>query len=90
MVLAFDASTKALSTSKIRATKFLDIGPGDAWRESGMETVVALHSLQFPAIFIRGLLLPIELEGTVSNIWITDETPSQSNWDLLYEQKITL
>ena len=68
----------------------LDIGPGDAWWESDTETVVAWHSLQFPAIFIRGLLLPIELESTISNIWITDETPSQSNWDLLYEQKITL
>ena len=70
--------------------KILDIGPGDAWWESGMETVVAWRSLQFPAIFIRGLLLPIELEGTISNICITDDTPSQSNWDLLYEKKINL
>lgn len=67
-----------------------DIGPGDAWWESGAETVVAWHSLQFPAIFVRGLVLPIELEGTISNIWLTDVTPPQSNWDLLMERKVTL
>ena len=70
--------------------KTSDIGPGDAWWESGADTVVAWHSLQFSAIFIRGLVLPIELEGTISNIWLTDETPSQSNWDLLFERRITL
>lgn len=67
-----------------------DQGPGDAWWESGAETVVAWHSRQMPAIFIRALVLPVEFKGEMSNIWFADSPGSKSNWRLFIDQEITV
>ena len=67
-----------------------NMAPGDAWWESGEETIVAWHSNQMPAIFIRGLLLPPDTKGDMSNIWETKVESPQSNWRLLIDQEITI
>ncbi|MCZ6844234.1 MAG: hypothetical protein O7G32_15570 [SAR324 cluster bacterium] len=64
--------------------------PGDPWWESGVDTVVAWHSRQLPAIFIRALVLPVELQGAMSNIWKSDGPPPQANWHLFIDEVITL
>lgn len=64
--------------------------PGDPWWESGIDTVVAWHSLQMPAIFIRALILPTDLRGTISNIWKSDGPPAQANWRLFHDEIISL
>ena len=65
-------------------------GPGDVWWESGVDTIVAWHSTQMPAIFIRAMVLPIDLKGEISNIWLADSPLSQSNWRLFIDQEITI
>ena len=65
------------------------LAPGDAC-ESGQETVVAWHSEQMPAIFIRGLLLPTDIKGEMSNIWEGDVSSPKSNWRLFVDQEITI
>lgn len=67
-----------------------DQGPGDAWWESGTDTVVAWHSTQMTAIFIRALVLPTDNKGEMSNIWLAESPASQSNWRLFIDQEITL
>ena len=67
-----------------------NMAPGDAWWESGQETVVAWHSKQMPAIFIRGLLLPTDIKGDMSNIWETGVESPKSNWQLFIDQEITI
>ena len=66
------------------------LAPGDAWWESGKETVVAWHSKQMPAIFLRGLLLPTDIKGEMSNIWEGDVSSPKSNWRLFVDQEITI
>ena len=66
------------------------LAPGDAWWESGQETVVAWHSKQMPAIFLRGLLLPTDIKGEMSNIWEGDVSSPKSNWRLFVDQEITI
>ena len=67
-----------------------DLVPGEPWWESGADTVVAWHSLQMPAVFIRAMILPTALRGTISNIWKSDGPPPQANWRLLHDQIIAL
>ena len=64
--------------------------PGDAWWESGVDTVVAWHSTQMPAIFIRGLILPVACKGEMSNIWMSDGPAPKANWRLFLDQEITI
>lgn len=64
--------------------------PGDPWWESGEDTVVAWHSLQMTAIFIRAMILPTDLRGTISNIWRAEGPPPKANWRLFQDQTITL
>ncbi len=66
------------------------LAPGDAWRESSQETVVAWHSKQMPAIFLRGLLLPTDIKGEMSNIWEGDVSSPKSNWRLFVDKEITI
>ena len=40
-----------------------DLAPGDAWWETGSDTVVAWSSPQMAAKFLRGMVLPAEWEG---------------------------
>lgn len=67
-----------------------DLQPGDPWWESGTDTVVAWHSHQMPAIFIRGIVLPVELEGEMSNIWLSDAPATKTNWRLFIDQVVTV
>ncbi len=67
-----------------------DVLPGQPWWESGVDTVVAWHSRQMPAIFIRGMVLPVELEGTISNIWESDGPAPKAAWRLFLDEVITL
>ena len=40
-----------------------DLGPGDAWWETGSDTVIAWGARQMAAKFMRGMVLPTECEG---------------------------
>ena len=64
--------------------------PGDPWWESGEDVVVAWHSLQMPAIFIRGMILPVAMKGSISNIWKSDGPPPKANWHLFHDEIVTL
>jgi hypothetical protein len=64
--------------------------PGDPWWESGVDTVVAWHSLQMPAIFIRAMILPTASRGVISNIWKAHGPPPKANWRLFHDEIISL
>lgn len=67
-----------------------NIQPGQPWWESGVDTVMAWHSTQMPAIFIRAMVLPTDLKGTMSNIWLSDAPATRTNWRLFIDQEITV
>jgi len=50
-----------------------DLMPGDAWYETGPDTVVAWGSLQMVSKFMRGMILPIEWEGKPTSTWLSGE-----------------
>ena len=66
----------------------LGIYPGDAWWETGPDTVVAWGSMQMHAKFLRGMVLPTEWEGKVTGTWL-DAPRRTSNWRLLVDKIIT-
>ena len=43
-----------------------NLAPGDAWWETGTDTVIAWGSRQMAAKFLRGMVLPVEWEGKVT------------------------
>jgi hypothetical protein len=53
-----------------------DLGPGDAWWETGSDTVIAWGSGQMAAKFLRGMVLPVEWEGKVTGTWLRREAGS--------------
>jgi len=65
--------------------------PGDAWWETGSDTVVAWSSPQMHGKFLRGMLLPVEWAGKVTGTWLSEAaTRPRSNWTLLVDQIISL
>jgi hypothetical protein len=66
-----------------------DLLPGDAWWETGSDTVVAWSSKQMAARFLRGMVLPVEWEGKVTGTWLSGHTPPPGNWKLYVDQVIT-
>ena len=63
--------------------------PGDAWWETGPDTVVAWGSRQMHAKFLRGMILPSEWEGKVTGTWLSGTPPGpRSNWRLLVDKLI--
>jgi hypothetical protein len=66
-----------------------DLQPGDAWWETGHDTVVAWGSQQMAAKFLRGMILPVEWEGKVTGTWL-DSPGRRSNWRLLVDQVIAV
>jgi hypothetical protein len=66
--------------------------PGDAWWETGPETVVAWGSRQMAAKFLRGMILPTEWEGKVTGTWLSGEAarPRPGNWRLLVDKVIAV
>lgn len=69
-----------------------DLLPGDAWYETGPDTVVAWGSKQIAAKFLRGMILPVEWEGKVTGTWLSGDVakPKPGNWRLLVDRLITL
>jgi hypothetical protein len=65
--------------------------PGDAWWETGPDTVVAWGSPQMAARFLRGMILPVEWEGKVTGTWLSAAArPRPSNWRLLVDKVIAV
>jgi hypothetical protein len=67
-----------------------DFAPGDAWWETGSDTVVAWSSRQMAAKFLRGMVLPVEWEGKVTGTWLSGHTPPRGNWKLYVDRVITV
>jgi hypothetical protein len=69
-----------------------DYTPGDAWYETGPDTVVAWGARTMPAKFLRGMILPVEWEGKVTGTWLSGEVarPRPGNWRLLVDKIIAV
>jgi hypothetical protein len=67
-----------------------DLAPGDAWWETGSDTVIAWSSPQMAARFLRGMVLPIEWEGKVTGTWLSGHTPPRGNWKLYLDRVIVV
>jgi hypothetical protein len=69
-----------------------DLAPGDAWYETGPDTVVAWGSTQIAAKFLRGMILPVEWEGKVTGTWLSGQVaqPRPGNWRLLADKIIAV
>jgi hypothetical protein len=69
-----------------------DLAPGDAWWETGSDTVIAWSSRQMAAIFMRGMVLPTEWEGKVTGTWLSGQgtTPPRGNWKLYVDKIIAV
>jgi hypothetical protein len=65
-----------------------DFAPGDAWWETGTDTVIAWSSQQMAARFLRGMVLPVEWEGKVTGTWLSGHTPPRGNWKLYLDRVI--
>jgi hypothetical protein len=65
-----------------------DLGPGDAWWETGSDTVIAWGSRQMAAKFLRGMVLPVEWEGKVTGTWLSGHSPPPGNWKLHLDRVI--
>jgi len=67
-----------------------DLAPGDAWWETGSDTVVAWGSRQMAARFLRGMVLPVEWEGKVTGTWLSGQVPARGNWKLYVDRVIVV
>jgi hypothetical protein len=67
-----------------------DLAPGDAWWETGSDTVVAWSSRQMAAKFLRGMVLPVQWQGKVTGTWLSGHTPPRGNWKLYLDRVITV
>jgi hypothetical protein len=67
-----------------------DLGPGDAWWETGSDTVIAWSSPQMASKFLRGMVLPVEWEGKVTGTWLSGKTPPPGNWRLYVDRVIAV
>jgi hypothetical protein len=66
-----------------------DLNPGDAWWETGSDTVIAWGSRQMAAKFLRGMVLPAEWEGKVTGTWLSGQTPP-GNWKLYVDRVVAV
>jgi len=67
-----------------------DLAPGDAWWETGSDTVIAWGSQQMAARFLRGMVLPTEWEGKATGTWLSGRTPPPGNWKLYVDRVIAV
>jgi hypothetical protein len=67
-----------------------DLAPGDAWWETGSDTVIAWSSRQMAARFLRGMVLPVEWQGRVTGTWLSGQAPPSGTWKLRLDQVIEL
>jgi hypothetical protein len=66
------------------------LAPGDAWWETGSDTVIAWASPQMSARFLRGMVLPVEWEGKVTGTWLSGNTTRPGNWKLYVDRIIVV
>jgi hypothetical protein len=69
--------------------------PGDAWWETGSDTVVAWGSRQMATRFVRGMVLPVEWEGKRTGTWLSGVAPGtdagvRANWQLHVERIVVV
>jgi hypothetical protein len=69
-----------------------DLAPGDAWWETGSDTVIAWGSRQMGARFMRGMVLPAEWEGKVTGTWLSGEAAAgpRGTWKLYLDKVIVV
>ncbi|HVA13475.1 MAG TPA: hypothetical protein VNF99_09515 [Stellaceae bacterium] len=70
-----------------------DVAPGEAWWETGSDTVVAWGSAQMATRFMRGMILPVECAGKPTGTWLSGEAASASargNWKLYVDRIVTV
>ena len=70
-----------------------DLMPGDAWWETGSDTVIAWGSRQMASRFVRGMVLPTEWEGKATGTWLSGQAAaasSRGNWQLHVDRIITV
>jgi hypothetical protein len=69
-----------------------DLGPGDAWWETGSDTVIAWSARQMAAKFMRGMVLPTECEGKATGTWLSGEVaaPPRGTWKLYVDRVIAV
>ncbi|HEX4193449.1 MAG TPA: hypothetical protein VHY80_10135, partial [Stellaceae bacterium] len=48
-----------------------NVAPGDAWWETGSDTVIAWGARQMNTRFLRGMILPTECEGNPTGTWLS-------------------
>ncbi len=69
-----------------------DLAPGDAWWETGYDTVIAWSSPQMGAKFMRAMVLPVEWQGKVTGEWLSGMPPVRKPgaWKLYVDQIVTV
>lgn len=69
-----------------------DLGPGDAWWETGSDTVIAWSSRQMAAKFMRGMVLPTDCEGKATGTWLSGDVaaPPRGTWKLYVDRVIAV
>lgn len=70
-----------------------DVAPGDAWWETGSDTVIAWGSRQMATRFLRGMILPAECEGTPTGTWLSGAAvaaTAKGNWKLYVDKVVTV
>ena len=70
-----------------------DVAPGEAWWETGSDTVVAWGSRQMATRFLRGMVLPVECEGKPTGTWLSGEVAAataKGNWKLHVDKIVTV
>ena len=70
-----------------------NVAPGDAWWETGSDTVIAWGSRQMTTRFLRGMILPVEHEGKPTGTWLSGAAvaaTAKGNWKLYADKIITV
>jgi hypothetical protein len=70
-----------------------DVAPGDAWWETGSDTVIAWGSRQMATRFLRGMILPTECEGNPTGTWLSGAVAAataKGNWKLYVDKIVTV
>lgn len=70
-----------------------DVAPGDAWWETGSDTVIAWGSRQMATHFLRGMILPTECESNPTGTWLSGATvaaTAKGNWKLYVDKIVTV
>jgi hypothetical protein len=70
-----------------------NVAPGDAWWETGSDTVIAWGSRQMHTRFLRGMILPAECEGNPTGTWLSGAAiaaTAKGNWKLYVDKIVTV